>query len=92
MIRYQNILSVQAPNQGVSTGIGEFVQETAYPFTLGGSAYQFGQPGLVERMTTFGEAARLRASDPEVVCGVGRECCRLGRQVKLPYVSKEDSN
>jgi hypothetical protein len=93
VIRYQNILSVQAPNQGVSTGIGEFVQETAYPFTLGGGTYQFGQPGLVERMTTFGEATRLDALIPKSFVVLAGNAVDTGqRQVKLPYVSKEDTN
>jgi hypothetical protein len=92
VIRYQNILSVQAPNQGISNGIGEFVQQTASPFTLGSTEYQFGQPGLVERMTTFGQATRTDAILPRSFVVLAGNAVDTGqRNITLPYTAKDSA-
>jgi hypothetical protein len=93
VIRYQSILNVQAPNQGISDGIGEFVQATAGPFSIGGTTYQFGQAGMVERMTTFGQGTRLDALLPKSFVVLSGNAVDTGqRQLQLPYVSKDTSD
>ncbi len=57
-IRSQDILNVQGLNLGIATGISEFAQMTAEPFTLQGQEYQLGRVGLLERFTFVGEGTR----------------------------------
>jgi hypothetical protein len=90
VIRYQSILNVQAPNQGIATGIGELTQITAPEFTIDGVTYQFGQPGLIERMSTYGQGTRLDAVIPKSFVVLAGNSVDTGqRQVNLPYVPKK---
>jgi hypothetical protein len=57
-IRFQDILSVQAPNQGIAVGVGEFTFLSVEPFEIGDDTYQFGYPGMVQRVSTFGQGTR----------------------------------
>jgi hypothetical protein len=89
-IRYQSILNVQAPNQGIANGIGEFTQLTAPTFTIGSETYQFGQAGTIQRMTTFGQGTRLDAVLPRSFVLLAGNAVDTGqRQLNLPYVSND---
>ncbi len=56
--RWQNIINVQAPDTGIATGIAEYTQTTANPFTLSGQDYVLGQPKQFLRFTYTGEGKR----------------------------------
>ena len=64
-IRAQNILSVQGPNKGIATNIGEFTQTGAASFTLDGQVYQLGRTGLLERSWATGEGTRTDPITPK---------------------------
>lgn len=66
-VRYQDILRVIAPNQGLSAGTGDHVQRTVTGFTLGGQQYRLGRPGLMERMSFAGQAVRTEPNAPQAV-------------------------
>ncbi len=57
-VRFQDILNVQAPGQGVATGVGELIHIANAPFTIGGTTYRLGRVGLQERSSTTGEGIR----------------------------------
>lgn len=63
-VRFHNILTVIAPNQGVAAGTADAVQTAARSFNLGGRKLRFGHPQLVERLTFFGGATRSQAEPP----------------------------
>ena len=56
--RWQNIISVQAPDTAIDTGISQFTETSATPFTLNGVDYQLGHENLLLRFTYAGEAMR----------------------------------
>ena len=62
--RYQNILAVIAPNQGVASGTADAVQRTAHSFVLNGNRLMFGHPQLPQHLTIFGGATRSQADPP----------------------------
>jgi hypothetical protein len=64
--RFYNVLTVIAPNQGVSSGIVDTVQQTAHRFMLNGRRLQFGHPRLIQRMTMSGGATRSEVGPPVV--------------------------
>ncbi|MCC6616875.1 MAG: hypothetical protein IT320_25610 [Anaerolineae bacterium] len=57
--RWQNIISVQAPDTAINTGMSQFHQTTATPFTLNGSNYQLGHVDMLLRFSYTGEAKRM---------------------------------
>lgn len=56
--RLYSMLNVQEPNIGVLLVHSDTVQAVAEPFTLGGTSYQLGHPGLAARFTLFGQGFR----------------------------------
>lgn len=56
--RFHNVLNVQAPNAGLSTGTADLVQLRAKPFMLNERRLRLGLPGLRERITAFGQGTR----------------------------------
>jgi hypothetical protein len=64
-IHYQDILNVQAPNQGIANGFGEVTQTGIAPFTLGGQTYHLGRQDLMLRTTTIGEGTRTDPLTPK---------------------------
>jgi hypothetical protein len=78
--RLQNILNVQAPNLGVSTGFGELVRQTAGVFTLGAQSYQFGRVGLMEREFFTGEGTRTDPIVPRSFIVGGGNTLVVGQQ------------
>ncbi len=64
-VHFQDILSVQGPNRGISVGNGEFAVLTSAPFTFGEETLRFGHPGLVHQVSTFGDALRTDPIIPQ---------------------------
>ena len=62
--RFYNVLTVIAPNQGVSSGIVDMVQQAAHRFMLNGRNLQFGHRRLIQRITMSGGATRSQADPP----------------------------
>jgi len=62
--RFYNVLTVIAPNQGVSSGIVDTVQQTAHRFMLNGRQLQFGHIRLIQRITMSGGATRSQVDPP----------------------------
>jgi len=62
--RFQNILSVIAPNTGVASATVDAVQTAARSFTLNGRLLKFGHPQLVQHMTLSGKGARVQVDPP----------------------------
>jgi hypothetical protein len=56
--RWQNIISVQAPDTAIATGVSEFTETTVNPFTLNGEQYQLGHVNLTLRFSYTGQAKR----------------------------------
>jgi hypothetical protein len=63
-MRIQNILNVQAPDQGIATGETDSTQQSATPFTLAGMPYTFGRTGLRSRISFTGQGTRTDANLP----------------------------
>ena len=89
-INFQDILSVQEPNRGISTGNGEFTMLTSEPFTFGAETLRFGHPGIVHQISTFGDALRTDPTIPQssvLLAGNARRLSFL-QQVFVPLVSQ----
>ncbi|MBI1278406.1 MAG: hypothetical protein GC179_09785 [Anaerolineaceae bacterium] len=56
--RWQTVINVQSPDTGIATGISEFTESSATPFTLNNTDYQFGHANLVLRSSFTGEGKR----------------------------------
>ena len=56
--RWQNVVNVQAPDTGIATGMSEFTETSATPFTLNGTDYQLGHANLLLRFSYTGEGKR----------------------------------
>lgn len=68
--RYQNIASVVAPNQAVTTLQGELVQRSAPEFRLGGRRYRLGHRGLRLQLFATGPGTRTNVSPPRALFDV----------------------
>ena len=89
-INFQDILSVQGPNRGLSTGNGESSVLTSEPFTFGSETLRFGHPGIVYQISTFGDALRTDPIIPQssvLLAGNARRLSIL-QQVFMPSVSR----
>lgn len=87
-VRYQDILLVQSPNKGLATGVGEVTQLNAPAFTLNGQSYQFGQPNLLFRLSTIGNATRTNIDPPISFVLLSGNAVTSGQQTFLPLTSK----
>lgn len=56
--RWQTVINVQSPDTGIATGMSEFTETSATPFTLNNTDYQFGHTNLVLRSSFTGEGNR----------------------------------
>jgi hypothetical protein len=63
-VRYQSILNVQTPDNGLATGAGELAFGSAQTFTLGNKRYRFGLPGLRVRVFATGQGTRFEPTLP----------------------------
>jgi hypothetical protein len=63
--RWQDIVNVQAPNQGVATVTSDETQDSATPFTLAGTQYTLGHQGLTLRLAFTGEGTRTDPTAPK---------------------------
>jgi len=89
-MNFQDILSVQEPNRGISTGNGEFSMWTSEPFTFGAETLRFGHPGIVYQISSFGDALRTDPIIPQssvLLAGNARRLSFL-QQVFMPSVSR----
>jgi len=89
-INFQDILSVQEPNRGISTGNGQFSMLTSEPFTFGAETLRFGHPGIVYQISTFGDALRTDPIIPQSSVLLAGNARRLNflQQVFMPAVSR----
>ena len=89
-IGFQDILSVQEPNRGLSIGNGQFSTWTSEPFTFGAETLRFGHPGTVYQISTFGDALRTDPTIPQSSVLLAGNARRLNflQQVFLPSVSR----
>ena len=62
-VQIQNIINVQAPQQGIAQGVGDLVLNTAESFTLGGQSGVFA-PGTRLRLSFTGQGM---LNDPETL-------------------------
>jgi hypothetical protein len=62
--RFQNVLTVIAPDRAVISLEGELVQRQARQFTLGGRRYRLGRRRLRERLSVQGLGTRTDATVP----------------------------
>src|SRR5579884_122635 len=63
-LRFQSIINVLAPKQGLFTGFGELTQVAATPFTLAGRLWRLGHPGLTARLSATGQGTLLDPALP----------------------------
>jgi hypothetical protein len=68
--RLQNIASVIAPNQAITTIEGELVQAQAPTFRLGARRYRLGHPGLRLQLSATGPGMRTNQTPPRAVFDV----------------------
>jgi hypothetical protein len=61
---FHNLLTVIAPNQGISTIAGELTQRRAATFSLGGHRTRFGRSGLHLHLTVSGPSTRTADTPP----------------------------
>jgi hypothetical protein len=88
-VRFQDILSVQAPNRGRSVGNGEFAVTTAEAFSLGGEMVRFGRVGRVYQVSTLGDAVRTDPVIPQSSVLLAGNAVHSGfLQTFLPYLTK----
>jgi len=91
-LQFQDALSVQGPNHGLSIGNGKFTVLNADPFTLGSETVRFGSAGKAYQISTWGDAIRSDAIIPQSsVLLVGNAVASTGWQTYLPYVSRSDT-
>jgi hypothetical protein len=91
-VHYQDILNVQAPNQGIANGFGEVTQTGIAPFTLGTQTYHLGREGLMLRATTIGEGTRTDPITPKsfvVLSGNAVVTGLPGQQLFAPIVIRD---
>jgi hypothetical protein len=88
-MHFQDILSVQGPNRGISTGNGTFTVVTSEPFTFGEETLRFGRPGIVYQISTFGDALRTDPIIPQSSVLLAGNASRLSFfQTFLPSISR----
>jgi hypothetical protein len=63
-VRFHNVLSVIAPNLGISSGSGHGEQTAAQSFTLNGRPVQIGHRGLIHDLTLSGKGVRTEPVTP----------------------------
>jgi hypothetical protein len=65
--RFQNVLTVTAPNQAITAIEGELRQRSAHRFNLGGHRYQLGHRGLRLQLSVTGPGTRTDPATPRAV-------------------------
>ena len=89
-LHLQDILTVQAPNRGLSNGNGVFDVLTAQSFEFDGGDVRLGRPGRSYRITTVGDAVRTDAAIPQSsVLLAGSAFGAGGNQAFLPLISSD---
>ncbi len=62
--RWQSIVNVQAPDTGITTGVGELTVNSTTPFKLSGADYVLGKPKQIFRFWHTGEGKRTDKAAP----------------------------
>src|SRR5690349_10286208 len=68
--RLQNVASVVAPNQAITTIVADLTQRSASTFALGTHRYRFGHPGLVVHLSATGPGMRTSQTPPRALFDV----------------------
>jgi len=63
-LRFFNVLSVIAPDLGISSGSAHGWQAAVASFTLDGQTYHLGRPGITHHLDLFGKGVRTQPSPP----------------------------
>jgi hypothetical protein len=90
-VRFHDILNVQAPNLGISTGVGEMTHLANSPFAIGPTTYRLGRVGLLERSSTTGEGTRTSLIGPQsfvVLAGNSIVTGVPGQAAYMPYITR----
>jgi hypothetical protein len=66
-VRFHNVLTVIAPDQAITTVVGQLEQRSAERFVLFGRRTRLGRPGLRERLTVTGPGRRSDPATPGAV-------------------------
>lgn len=84
----QNILTVTGPDTGIANGGGELLHTAATPFTLDGTEYRLGRPGLVERVNFTGGGVRFVPEPPVAIIAIGGNGMVVGFDTFVPQAEK----
>jgi len=68
---WQDVLSVYARNMAIASIVAFSTQKAANPFTLGGTRYVLGEPGLTLRLTFTGVGMRTEPTEPRATIRYG---------------------
>lgn len=68
--RLQNVASVVAPNQAITTIEAALTQRSAPTFELGAHRYRFGHPGLLVHLSATGPGMRTNQTPPRALFDV----------------------
>jgi hypothetical protein len=90
-MRYQDILLVQSPNKGLASGVSEMTQLDASTFSLNGQSYQFGQPSLLYRLSTIGNATRTNLDPLTSFVLLAGNAVTSGEQAFLPLIDRSSN-
>ncbi|MBI3950288.1 MAG: hypothetical protein HY314_07530 [Acidobacteria bacterium] len=59
-VRHHNVLTVLAPNEGITLGVAELAQLSAESFALNAGSHRLGRPGLGARLQASGQGRRTQ--------------------------------
>jgi hypothetical protein len=85
-VRFHNILTVIAPNTGISSGIGELTQTAAGQFTHAGQSYTFGRSGVQGRASFSAFGIRTEPAIPLAVLAMAGDSVVTGYDTNLPLL------
>lgn len=88
-MRYQDILLVQSANKGIATGVSEMKQLSAPTFILNYQSYQFGEPGLLYRLSTSGNGTRTSLVPLNSFVLLAGNAVTSGQETYIPAVLKD---
>jgi hypothetical protein len=86
--RLQNVLTVVAPDFGITNGSGEMIHAEAVTFVLDGEEYTFGREGMVQRVAFTGSGVRFVPNPPVAMIAIGGATTVAGFDMFVPLAAK----